>query len=316
MGEFQLAMDIRRKLVSWWNGYDFIQANSAPILLNKSQAGHAPTEGGYRPSISVRARVLQELWGAGNITPSSEALIRRLTVQLGLTAEMNMLDMGAGLGGPARAIYNAYGTWVTGYEDTPEIAEAGMEQSVKHGVSKKVPIILVDFETVERPRRMFDRFFSKETFHRVRGKGHLLIAVEAALKPLGQFVITEYVMAEGANHSHRIAEWNKAEVKERVSHFWTRQGYTVGFDRAKLDLRVAEDLTSQHMELINDGFCGLSKKIDALIEGEKNPEMQGELRRALAFESRRWEARAEALRVGDIAVMRLSGITRLQPEIR
>ncbi|GEM_PF-2521890 len=45
--------------------------------------------------------------------------------------------LGAGLGGPSRAIIAAYGIWVTALEWEAGIAAAGMEQSIMHGLGRK-----------------------------------------------------------------------------------------------------------------------------------------------------------------------------------
>lgn len=328
-----LVADIKEKFTAWWNGHDspaltalggykrdFLvwwngdpasdsgkNSEDAPLRKRTVEAPHTKKQ-----DISARLNVLQALWGEGNLTPGPVEFIVSLTSRLGLTPEMTMLDLGAGLGGPARAISSSSGIWVTAYEEVAEVAKAGMEQSVMHGMAKKVPVQHVDFATVERPNRKIDCFFSKDALHQIPTKKELLAAVEAALKPRGQFFIIDYVVIN--KDSPHVAAWNEAD--EKASYFWSKDEYTAALAKAKLDLRVTEDLTPRYSEIIANGFRTLTKNMAGLVAAETDPAGQTELRRALAFESNRWAIRAEALQSGDIAVVRFSGMNPLQPEIR
>lgn len=304
----------KHRFITWWSGIDLLRASRHFVLPSIKGVRHAQAPHGHRPGISARLRVSQELWGEGNITPGPPAFITEQTARLGLTAEMSMVDLGAGLGGPSRAISSAFGIWVTAYEEGQETAQAGMEQSIMHGMGKRVPIIHVNFATADRPERKFDCFFSKEILHKISIKKRLLAAMELALKPRGQFFIIDYVIRAHAKESPRVLAWMEAD--DQPSHFWAHEDYAAGFSGAKLELRVTEDLTPRYMEFIAEGFRGLTKKIEGLIKEERDPTMQSDLRRALAYEAHRWAVRAEALQSGDIAVMRFSGISTTQPQIR
>ncbi len=334
-GQPALAGWIKEKLMAWWNGYDSPALHVLDGYKRDFQlwwnggAGSASGEKleaalvrkrtvdvphAKKQDLSARLTVLQALWGEGNITPGPAEFIVSLISRLGLTSEMTMLDLGAGLGGPARAISSSSGIWVTAYEEVAAVAKAGMEQSIMHGMAKKVPVNLVEFATMERPKRKLDCFFSKDTFHQISGKKQLLAAVEEGLKPNGQFFIIDYVITEKGKSDNCEATWNAAD--EQASHFWTKEEYATAFAAVKLDLRVSEDLSQKYCEMIASGFRNLTKNMESLIAEETDEARQSELRRALAFESNRWAVRAEALQSGDIAVLRFSGLNPLQPDIR
>jgi len=337
-GQPASAAGLKQKLMAWWHGYDSpalvaLDGCKRAFLLwwngdTESKASHAPTKDpGSRArvvaplrkkqqqDINARGIVSQALWGEGNLCPGPPEFINESTARLGLTPEMSMLDLGAGLGGPARAISSAYGIWVSAFEAVPEHVKVGMEQSVMHGMGKKVPLAHYAPETVELPKRKYDCIFSKELMHLVQAKKRLIAEIEAGLKEgRGQFFIIDYVVTEKGKTSPRIAEWNEAD--EEASHFWTREEYAAAFAEAKLDLRVTEDQTARYCEMIAEGFRSLRKNMDNLLSEETDPHRQSELRRALAFESNRWAVRAEALQSGDIAVLRFSGLNPLQTAIR
>jgi len=304
----------RRKLAAWWSGYDFMPLSRPPVVKPAPQVRHAEAPHHHGPSISARARVSEELWGTGCVTPGPAEFIREVTAWLGLTSEMSMLDIGAGLGGPARAIAETYGIWITAYEAEQELAKFGMELSTQHGMARKVPVNLFDPESIELPKRKYDAVFCKELLYSVENKTRLLHQISDSLKEHGQFFITDYVVAEAAEGSPRIFAWNEAEG--RPGYFWTRPHYGAGLNEAKFELRVSEDLTGRYLEFITEGFRELSKKMNALIGAEADPAMQSELRRALAFESQRWAARTEAMQAKDVAVIRFSGNVVVKTKIR
>lgn len=297
----------KARFLDWWNG-------AMPDQQSVSRANHAPPDkrSAIAPhvkgqDVSARLIVSQALWGEGNLTPGPAEFIVNLTNRLRLSSEMSMIDLGAGLGGPSRAINAAFGVWVTAYEWVAEIAEAGMEQSIMHGMGRKVPIIHLDPAKIERPDRKIDCFFSKDALHLMPGKKQLLLSVKAGLKPYGQYCIVDYVITKQGENSPRIAAWNTAE--EQVSHFWSKEEYAAAITGMKLELRVAEDITEQYCKMITDGFRQLASNMPQLLDSETDPDGQSGLRRALAFESNRWAVRLDALQAGDIAVIRFNGST-------
>lgn len=306
--------EYRSRFLDWWNGYSCGAEERTADEDSTSRTRAAALPRRKQQEINARGVVSQALWGAGNLTPGPAGFIAELTARLGLTSEMSMLDLGAGLGGPSRAICEAYGTWVTGYEAVPEYVKAGMEQSVMHGMAKKVPISQFDSETITLPKRKYDCVFSKEIMHHVQVKERLIMEIESALKIGGQFFIMNYVVTSKGADSPLVAAWSEADGK--INHFWTKEQYSEAFKAANLDLRVTEDLTERYCQFIAEGFRGLRNNMDNLLAGETDATRQAELRRALAFESKRWAVRAEALQAGAIAVVRFSGTTSAQTGIR
>jgi len=329
-----LAPEIKEKLKAWWNGCDTPPTQAFAILKRNflrwwngnNPVAYPQMEAAVQPSpvkapsrarsleISARCAVSQALWGEGNLTPGPAEYIAELTARLGLNSEMSMLDLGAGLGGPSRAINSAYGIWVTAVDAMPEHVKVGMELSVMHGMAKKVPVTLFDPQTINLPAKKYDCIFSKEMMHHVQDKKRLLAQITEALKPTGQFFITNFTVTDKGKGSAAVNAWNEADGQP--SHLWTKDEYTAALANAKLDLRVSEDLTRRYCSMIEDGFRGLRKNMDHLIAAEPEPERQSDLRRALAFESNRWAVRAEALQAGNIAVIRFSGTNQIKAEIR
>ena len=49
---------------------------------------------------------------------------------------MSILDLGAGLGGPARTLVEKLGLWITGREISAELARAEIDLSIAAGMAK------------------------------------------------------------------------------------------------------------------------------------------------------------------------------------
>ncbi len=306
--------ELLRKFLEWWNGFEIAGTpepiETKPVL--KVKHAEAPRDRGH--DIGARARVSEALWGPGCITPGPADFIKEVTAWLGLTSEMSMLDLGAGLGGPARAITEAYGIWVTGFEAEAEIAKIGNELSAIAGLSKKAPVSVFDPETAELPKRKFDAIFSKEALCTVENKTRFLLQIYDSLKPNGQFFITDYLVTDKGIDSPLVVAWNAEE--EKPNHFWMKQHYAAGLKEAHFEVRVTEDLTARYLGFITGGFQGLRKNIEALIGAEEDAKKQADLRRALAHESKRWAVRTEAIQAGHIAPTRFSGMVIAKTKIR
>ncbi len=303
----------KTNFIHWWNG-DIPNILPPSRLVATSSKTQVIAPRSRKQEISARAIVSQALWGHGNLTPGTAEFITGLAGRLGLNAEMSMLDIGAGLGGPSRAINHAYGIWITAYEAIDEHVAAGMEQSVMQGMAKKVPVLKFDPEAIEIPKHKFDCIFSKEMMHHIKDKQRLIKEIQSGLKPQGQFFIINYVTNDPGGQNSELSKWNQADGQ--TSNFWSKEKYAAAFAAAGLDLRVTEDLTEQYCTMIANGFRGLKQNMESLIAEETDPERQSDLRRALAFESNRWAVRAEALHAKEVSVVRFSGMNPNKSEIR
>lgn len=307
----------KQKLAAWWHGYDLNstdeQADDPDRDTDEPRVISAPR---FKQDLTARAAVLQELWGPGCVSPGPADFMREITAYLGLTAEMSMLDIGAGLGGPSRAISEEYGIWVTAYETREDWVSAGMEQSKMAGMSKKVPIAQFDPQTLELPERKFDCVLSKELLHVLAGKSkkRLIGEIKQTLKPKGQLLITDYIAASNSPSEGVVRAWN--ENAELESCFWTKDDYEAALAEASLEVCVTEDISAKQVDFISAGFRTLSRRMEELLAEEADAEKQVNLRRALAFETRRWAVRSEILQSGEVRLLRLSAMNHVEPEIR
>ena len=79
---------------------------------------------------------------------------------------------------------------------------------------------------------------------------------------------------------------------------------------------MTEDISAKQVDFISAGFRTLSRRMEELLAEEADAEKQVNLRRALAFETRRWAVRSEILQSGEVRLLRLSAMNHVEPEIR
>ncbi len=121
----------------------------------------------------ARIAVSEMLFGDGEIVPGGSQRTLDMVSSFGLSKDANVLNIGAGLGGAARAIAVEYFAWVEGFESDPALAAAGGKYNAGGKKGEKSPadkanIHHVNFETLELKPNVFDGAFSRETFFRVK----------------------------------------------------------------------------------------------------------------------------------------------------
>jgi sarcosine/dimethylglycine N-methyltransferase len=76
--------------------------------------------------------------------------VDRLLPSLGLTPVMTALDVGSGLGGPARQVARSTGCTVVGVDITPSFVDTAMAMTAAAGLSGQVDFMCADIASVER----------------------------------------------------------------------------------------------------------------------------------------------------------------------
>ncbi len=122
-----------------------------------------------------------------------------------------MLLLSAELGGPARALAEEFGIWITAYKSEELLAALGLEQSMLSGISRQVDLALCDYRNLELPAKKFASAFWKEGLFRVTDKTGMLTRVYDALRPAGGMGITDFVKPGSAPATPSVEEWSLCE---------------------------------------------------------------------------------------------------------
>ncbi len=260
-----------------------------------------------------RIEINEMLFGDGEILPGGVARTIDLIGSFGLGQDTNVLQIGAGLGGPARAIALEYQGWVTGYEASPELAAAamapqrvnaevkdsgsGMKKSkAKVKLSDKARIHQADLETLDVKVNVYDCAFAREAMHHVAGKARLLAAIHAGLKEQGALMISDYFVVEGksadpaaqtwaAGEDGRVRPWTLAEAKKMLQ-------------QSGFDLRVIKDITAETRSDILRSFGGF-------VLSHKKGGIPARLIQPLLYLTEHWARRVALIDAGVLEVYKL-----------
>jgi hypothetical protein len=116
------------------------------------------------------------------------------------------------------------------------------------------------------------------------------------LKPKGQFMFTDFMLAETQLRSPTLENW--IEHEPHTPRPWSFEDYEVGLAGAKLDIRVTEDITKEFRAMVIKGWADYTESTKAGSVGlESAP--------ALVDEVELWTRRVQAIDSGDLKVCRI-----------
>ncbi|MDA5192969.1 SAM-dependent methyltransferase [Govanella unica] len=305
-----LKISLWTRLRVWWEGYDIRDVEKRLVERAQKAAQSEPVPAAPPAEIDAvlpvapwdrrRIEIAQYIWGEGYCGPGGPEHVIALSKLLAMSPEMSALVIGAGLGGPSRVLAQEFGVWITGVEESSQLAEAGMELSHRAGLAKKAEICHYEPKNPEFDRN-FDRAFAKEALFTVEDKGELLLAIQKKLKADSLFLMTDYYISSPAVMSTpAFLEWREKEPQrpypvtgEDMLELIKRAGFTV---------RVNEDVSEQYNSMIARAWSEADKAIAKLLS-------QGEEGRALVDvlmrEAELWSRRSKLLESNVLQVHRI-----------
>ncbi len=305
------SVPLKLRLKAWWEGYD---PDDIKKRLSERQPGeepkaHAPkaeapkapaTAENLDPWDNATVDIAQYIWGKGFCGPGGPDYIVSLSKLLALSPEMSMLQIGAGLGGPARVLVDRFGVWITGFEESPNLVEKGRKLSKMAGLEKKAQLEQYDPETFDGFDRKYDRALSKEALYTIEDKASMIAKIEDKLKPGGLFLLTEYVIANDAVlGKDRYKEW---VVGERSHPYPVLSDELVDMlKKNRLQVRVSEDISMQYVDMINKAWAGADEVAAKLAKRDDGTIMIQTLMREAEF----WTRRKKMLETGDLKLWRI-----------
>jgi cyclopropane fatty-acyl-phospholipid synthase-like methyltransferase len=192
-----------------------------------------------------RVAAVEALWGEGYTGPGGAAETVRLAGPLGLNSNASLLLLGGGLGGPAEAIVETFGSWVASFEADAALADLAAQRLAGHAAARRVRIA-----TWDPGRPCFGLHTAHHAMALEAGRGGRLDAMldgmAAALRPHGHVVMTELV-AEAATpgNDREFAAWCRLE--NRRPEMPRVDQVTTGLARLGFDVRVVEDVSDRHV---------------------------------------------------------------------
>jgi len=120
--------------------------------------------------------------------------VKRAAEELGLGPSSRVLDVGAGLGGPARFLAHTTGCQVTALELRPQLHELGANLTHRCGLDEYVSHVCGDALIYPLPQATFDAVVSWMAVHHIPNRRRLCVRLTRALRPGGGCYIEDLYM--------------------------------------------------------------------------------------------------------------------------
>jgi ubiquinone/menaquinone biosynthesis C-methylase UbiE len=173
-----------------------------------------------------------------------EALARRAAIAPG----MAVLDVCAGLGGPARVLAHRFGARVTGVDLTHSRCAAGARLSALVRLQALVRHVRGDAQRLPFRARAFDAAVSQEGLLHVPDKAAALAECSRVLRPGRRLAFSDWIARPrlADNERRRLFEWMAAVSLQSID------GYRALLARAGFDGVAAEDLSEEWIGILRE----------------------------------------------------------------
>lgn len=170
-----------------------------------------------------------------------------LAHMMGMREGMKVLDVGCGVGGPAREIAKFTGANIVGLNNNDYQIERATRYAAKEGLSKQLSFTKGDFMQMSFPPNTFDAVYAIEaTVHAPSLEG-VYTEIHRVLKPGGVFGVYEWVMTASYDNSdphHRELRLG-IEQGDGISNMVTIADALAAIRAAGFELEVHEDLADR-----------------------------------------------------------------------
>ena len=171
-----------------------------------------------------------------------EALGRRARID----AASRVLDVCAGLAGPARFIARRWGARVTGLDLNPGRAAGARRLTARVGLGLLVRMVRGDAQSLPFGPAAFTAVVSQEGFLHVPDKGRVLAECRRVLLPGGRLAFSDWIATARLDDGERrrLEEWMAAVTLQSIG------GYKSLLARAVFGAIEAEDLSAEWVGIL------------------------------------------------------------------
>ncbi len=171
---------------------------------------------------------------------------------LDVSTDAHVLDVGSGLGGPARRLAQVTGCRVTGVDLSEDYCAVGNELTGWLGLSERVRLEPGDATRLNRfAQSSFDAAWSIHVGMNVEDKGSLYASVARVLKPGAPFVVFD-ILSVGDEEPQYPAPW--AATPEQ-SFLATADEMCAHLDRVGFSIIEIKDQTSQALAFLDESIA-------------------------------------------------------------
>lgn len=130
-----------------------------------------------------------------------------LAEMAGISSGDRVLDVGAGIGGPARTLARHFGADVTALDASPRFCALNEELNRRTGLVDRILVVNADARNMPFKDATFDIAFSQAVWQSVEDKASVLSEVHRVLKPGGRMAIYEVLAGPGEGEIQFPVPW-------------------------------------------------------------------------------------------------------------
>ena len=178
--------------------------------------------------------------------------------KLGINSNSKILEIGAGIGGPARYLASKTGASVTAVELQEDHHQVGVELTKRCGLEEKIEHICGDFLNLSLPEETFDAVVSWLAIYHIPNREKLLKLCFSCLKPAGFFFTEDFACYSSLSNS---------EERELSQDFFAN--YLVSYNDFTLDLSkagfsdiISDDMTASWRKFTEDRYNSYRENIE------------------------------------------------------
>ncbi len=170
-----------------------VSGMAARIVAALREAGVGP--GALTPEILAP---IDQIHGGGLAATRSHAAL------VEIAADMRLLDIGCGIGGPARYFAGEFGCLVTGIDLTREYIEVAEMLTERSGLGHLVDFRCADATNLPFNEAAFDMVWSLNVTMNIGDRSALYAEVKRVLKPGGAFCVSEIGLGPAGDPSYPL----------------------------------------------------------------------------------------------------------------
>ncbi|KAI1924226.1 Delta(24)-sterol C-methyltransferase [Ophidiomyces ophidiicola] len=170
-----------------------------------------------------------------------------LAYKMGIEEGMEVLDVGCGVGGPAREIARFTGCQVVGINNNGYQIARASRHSLRAGLEKQLSFYKGDFMDLEFPKNTFDAVYVIEATVHAPNLVDVYKQIFRVLKPGGRFGVYEWVMTDkfdASNDEHRAIRLG-IERGNGIVNMPTRTEAIEAMEAAGFVLEYEDDLAAR-----------------------------------------------------------------------
>lgn len=234
--------------------------------------------------------------GADPVRPSQDALApydqfhgrgleatQELAALISAGPADHLLDIGSGIGGPARYFANRFGCSVTGIDLTPEFCDVARHLTRLLGLENRVAFEVGNALAMPFPDAGFDGAYSMNVSMNIADKGGLYREIRRVLKPGAWLVLSEIAKGTGGELTYPTPWANSADTSFLSTPEETQRGLqAAGFEvvQVRSTLEEARAFGARSRALVERGEKPPHRAV-MLIHGELAREAMANTARGL-----------------------------------